>query len=154
MTDTRHAQLQDRRAASSEWVCLNHTSLQDGSKDLNLHDVLLLFVCAGLVQESDVEGQVKMLVLDQASGHKASDTTNKNWSLARGVTAAAAAAARAAASRAAGAVGNIKARMAEASAANAAAQAAAGEQAWQVYEGMGAGGSEDGGSSAPDDDWR
>lgn len=98
-----------------------------------------------------MEGQVKLLVLDPATGHKHSDAASKNqWSLARGVTAAAAAAARAAASRAAGAVGNFKARMAEASAANAAAGQGAdwGEQGggWQQYEDA----ASDDASSAPE----
>jgi hypothetical protein len=93
-------------------------------------------LCCRLLQESDVEGQVKLLVLDPNSAHKPTADPSKDWSLARGVTAAA----RAAASRAAGAVGNIKARMAEASAANAAAAAAEAEwrqqaAGWQPYQG-------------------
>jgi hypothetical protein len=94
-----------------------------------------------------VEGQVKQLVLEVGVTHKQADATNKSWSLARGVTAAAASA-RAAASKAAGAVGNIKARMAEASAANAAAAEQGG--GWQQFQGGDEGASEDGASSAND----
>lgn len=101
---------------------------------------MLLCVC---LQESDVEGHVKVLVIDAATGHKATTATQKNWTLARGITAAAGAAARAAASRAAGAVNNMKARMAEASAASAAAAAEGG--GWQQYQG-----DEEDGESQPD----
>lgn len=96
-----------------------------------------------------MEGQVKQLVLEVGLTHKNSDATKQNWSLARGVTAAAAAAARAAASKAAGAVGNMRARMAEVSAANAAAAAAEQGGGWQQYQGD-EGASEDGASSAND----
>jgi hypothetical protein len=103
----------------------NHTTL------IEQHTEPCMFLC---MQESDVEGHVKQLVIDAATGHKPTEATKQNWSLARGVTAAATAAARAAASRAAGAVGNMKARMAEASAANAAAAAAAQSGGWQQYQ--------------------
>lgn len=79
-----------------------------------------------------MEGHVKVMVIDDATGHKATQKTSQNWTIARGITAAAGAAARAAASRAAGAVSNVRTRMAEASAVKAAAQAEAG--GWQQYD--------------------
>lgn len=79
-----------------------------------------------------MEGHVKVMAIDAATGHKATQKTSQNWTLARGITAAAGTAARAAASRAAGAVSNVRTRMAEASAVKAVAQAEAG--GWQQCE--------------------
>jgi hypothetical protein len=66
-----------------------------------------------------VEGQIKTLVMDVAVAKTDPEGTRKNWSIAKGVGAAAAAAAcaaaaRAAAARAAGAVGNLKSKLAAA----------------------------------------
>lgn len=79
-----------------------------------------------------MEGHVKVVIIDAATGHKATQKTSQNWTLARGITAAAGAAARATASRAAEAVSNVRTRMAEASAVKAATQVEAG--GWQQYE--------------------
>lgn len=95
-----------------------------------------------------MEGQVKLLVLDAASGHKQGDPTTKgNWNLARGVTAAAAAAARVR-----GAVGNLKARMAESAAASQAAAAGAAQGGdWGAQQGNEAASDDDGASSGAAD---
>jgi hypothetical protein len=64
------------------------------------------------LQEADVEGQIKTLVMDIAVPKTNPEGTRENWSIAKGVGAAAAAVARAAAARAAGAVGNLKSKLA------------------------------------------